>query len=152
MEDKTFSQEELNSIVSERLNKEKEKYDKQVKELTTKAEAYEKQIATFTSQLEEINKKVATHESELQERDNKIHEYETQSVKMRVAHEVGIPYELANRLSGTTEEEIKADAESIKGLLGQSKAVPPLKSTEEVPEGNELENAFRQLSRNLQNK
>lgn len=152
MEEKTFSQEELNSIVSERLNKEKEKYDKQVKELTTKAEAYEKQIATFTSQLEEINKKVATHESELQERDNKIHEYETQSVKMRVAHEVGIPYELASRLSGTTEEEIKTDAESIKGLLGQTKVVPPLKGTEEVSGGNDLENAFRQLSRNLQNK
>lgn len=152
MEEKTFSQDELNSIVSDRLNKEKEKYEKQVKELNEKAEAYEKQIATFTSQLEEINKKVATHETEIQERDSKIQQYETQSVKMRVAHEIGIPYELASRLSGTTEEEIKADAESIKGLLGQQKAVPPLKGTEDVPEGNELDSAFRTLSRNLQNK
>ena len=150
-EEKTFSQEELNSIVSDRLNKEKEKFDKQLKELTEKNNAYEQQIAAFTSQLEEVNKKVAAHDSEIKERDGKIKAYETQHIKMRVAHEVGIPYELANRLSGDTEEDIKKDAESIKGLLGNQKQVPPLKGTEENNSGDSLDIAFRQLSRNLQN-
>lgn len=145
-EEKTFSQEELNSIVSERLNKEKEKYAKQVEELTHKAEAYEKQIATFTSQLDEINKKVATHETELKERDAKIQSYETQSVKMRVAHEVGIPYELADRLSGTTEEEIKADAESMKGLINLSNPMPR-KAAEPVIQESDFEAGLRILAK-----
>lgn len=145
-EEKTFSQEELNSIISDRLNKEKEKYEKQISELNAKTESYEKQIATFTSQLEDVNKKAANYESEIKERDDKIHAYESQSVKMRVAHEVGIPYELADRLSGTTEEEIKADAESIKGLINLSNPMPR-KAAEPVIQESDFEAGLRILAK-----
>lgn len=145
-EEKTFSQEELNSIISDRLNKEKEKYEKQISELNAKTESYEKQIATFTSQLEDVNKKAATYESEIKERDDKIHAYESQSVKMRIAHEIGLPYELAGRLSGETEEELKADAESMKTLMNLSTTQMPRKSTEPVKE-DDLEAAYRFLAK-----
>jgi len=147
-ENKMFSQEELNSIISDRLNKEKVKYEQQVSELTAKAAAYEQQIATFTTQLEEVNKKMAAHESEIQERDAKIHDYETQSVKMRVANEFSIPYELAMRLNGETEEEIKKDAESIKGLLNQTRPLPPLRNTE-TSTGSSADEGWRQIADNL---
>lgn len=145
-EEKTFSQTELNSIISERLNKEKEKYESQISELTAKSDAYEKQIATFTSQLDDLNKKIATHESELKERDSKIQKYETQSVKMRVANELGLPYKMADRLSGETEEEIKADAESLKALMNIS-SVMPHKSPEEQKPESELDAAYRFLAK-----
>ena len=58
----------------------------------------------------------------------KIKGYETNSVKMRIAREVGLPYELAERLSGEDEKAIKADAELLKKLVGAKTA--PLKSTE----------------------
>ena len=59
--------------------------------------------------------------------------YETSSVKMRIAHENGIPYELAERLSGDDEEAIKKDAESMAKFLKASGRRAPLASTE--PEG-----------------
>lgn len=145
-EEKTFSQTELNSIISERLNEVKNKYEQQIAELNKNAEAYQTQIATFTSQLEEAKQKAATNESELKEKDSKIQQYETQSVKMRVANEVGIPFELVGRLNGTTEEEIKADAENLKGLMNLSAPMPG-KSTETAPAESELDQAFRFLAR-----
>ena len=39
--------------------------------------------------------------------------YESGALKMRIAHENGIPYELAGKLSGDTEEELKKDAETL---------------------------------------
>lgn len=48
---------------------------------------------------------------------------------MRIAHENGIPYELANKLSGDTEEAIKKDAETFAKFIGK-KQTAPLGSTE----------------------
>ena len=146
MEEKTFSQAELNSIVSDRLNKEKEKYEKAIAELNSKTAEYEKQIAVFTDQAKANAEKMELHAKEISERDAKIKGYEQAALKMRVAHEVGIPYELAGRLSGETEEDIKKDAESIKGYLGSTKPVPPLRDAEDAS-GSSLDMAYRTLAR-----
>ena len=52
---------------------------------------------------------------------------------MRIAHEIGIPYELASRLTGEDEATIRKDAESLSKVIGRSGAVAPLGSTEPVP-------------------
>ena len=44
--------------------------------------------------------------------------YEADSVKTRIARECGLSVELANRLSGDTEEDIKKDAEALKSVVG----------------------------------
>lgn len=56
---------------------------------------------------------------------DRYNQYETSSLKTRIAHENGIPYELAGRLSGSNEEEIKKDAETMTKFL-RKKDVPPL--------------------------
>lgn len=56
--------------------------------------------------------------------ESKVKAYETASVKSRIAHELGIPYELANKLSGETEEEIRKDAEALKPFVTQKKTAP----------------------------
>lgn len=43
---------------------------------------------------------------------------------MRIAHENGIPYELANKLSGDTEEAIKKDAETFAKFIGKKQTAP----------------------------
>lgn len=151
MEEKTFTQTELNSIVSDRLNKEKEKYDKQIKELTDKIASYDSQIATFNTQIEEMAKKAATHDEELKAKDSTIHGYEINNLKLKVAHELGLPFEFANRLAGDTEEDIRKDAESIKGIINSTKPNIPLRSTEPST-GNALEDAYRELARSFENK
>lgn len=130
MENKTFTQEELNQVISDRLGKEKDKMASLTSEWEEKAKGYESQIANLTKTMEEMKKAAANHKAELDERDAKIRGYETQAVKMRVAREFNIPYELAARLSGDTEEDIKKDAEYMKGLLDKQKGSIPLGSTE----------------------
>lgn len=130
MENKTFTQEELNQVISDRLGKEKDKMASLTSEWEEKAKGYESQIANLTKTMEEMKKAAANHKAELDERDAKIRNYETQAVKMRVAREFNIPYELAARLSGDTEEDIKKDAEYMKGLLDKQKGSIPLGSTE----------------------
>lgn len=147
-ENKMFSQEELNSIISDRLNKEKTKYEEQLKNMEAQNTSYKDQIAKFNTQLEEINKKVAEHEAAMKEKDAKIHDYETQSVKMRVAREMDIPYELAMRLNGETEDDIKKDADIIKALFNQAKPSQPLGSTE-TSSGTNQEAGWRQIADSL---
>lgn len=130
MENKTFTQEELNQVISDRLGKEKDKMASLTSEWEEKAKGYESQIANLTKTMEEMKKAAANHKAELDERDAKIRGYETQAVKMRVAREFNIPYELAARLSGDTEDDIKKDAEYMKGLLDKQKGSIPLGSTE----------------------
>ena len=54
---------------------------------------------------------------EAAKKDAMIKSYETNSVKMRIAHENGIPFELASKLSGDDEESIKKDAETMAKFL-----------------------------------
>ena len=56
--------------------------------------------------------------------------YESDSVKTRIAHEAGIPYELAGRLAGEDEDAIRKDAETVAKLLKTGQQPAPLKSTE----------------------
>ena len=73
--------------------------------------------------------------------------YEISSVKMRIAHETGLPYELAERLSGSTEDEIRKDAETLSQFTSQAQATPSF--TSEPPVGNSTDAAFRALAQSL---
>ena len=115
------------------LKKLQEDHDTKIQELT-------KNMEELTKSLEDIKGKAAGYEKEITDRDAKIKTYETASVKARIAHEVGIPYELSNRLNGESEEDIRKDAESIKSFLGSGGAAP-LKDTE--PSGNNEQAAFK---------
>lgn len=131
------TQEQFNARLGERLKRESDKYSKQIEELTAKNTEYESQMTALRNQLDEANKLVANHKSELEERDKKIKAYEASSVKMRIAREIGLPYELAERLSGDTEDAIRTDAETLKGYFSTPK-VQPLATTES---GGESEDA-----------
>ena len=74
------------------------------------------------------------------------------SVKTRIAHEFGIPYELASRLSGEDEDAIRKDAETLSQLIGQQvrHKAPPLRSTEPLNlEGDATKAALKRTLRGL---
>ena len=110
------TQEEFDQRIGERLKRERE----------TVSKKYEGYLSP-----EDVQKKYEGYLSpeEAAEKDKKIKGYETNSAKMRIAHEHNIPYELAERLTGETEEDLKKDAETMAKFL-KGKSVPPLKSTE----------------------
>ena len=94
------------------LNKEWEKKFNEVNESLTKAN---EKIAGHDQIVSDLTKRATTAESDL--------------LKSRVAHEAGVPFELAGRLVGTNEEELKADAEKFASFIAP-KAAPPLRSNE----------------------
>ena len=94
-----------------------------------------------------MNDKLTAQTKAFEESQAKIGQYELQTVKLRVAHELGIPYELAGRLNGTNEEEIKKDAETIKGFVGVKNI--PLKSVEDAKLDNKVDAAFRSLANDI---
>ena len=50
--------------------------------------------------------------------------YEISAAKMKIAYETGLPFELAERLSGDTEDEIRKDAEKLARYTSSGKASP----------------------------
>lgn len=126
------TQEQLDAIISDRIKRAQETTKKEFEGFLSPEDA-EKKYAGYLSP-EDEKKKYAGYLSpeEAAKKDAKIKSYETNSVKMRIAHENNIPYELANRLSGDSEDDIRKDAETLAKLL-KGRDPAPLASTE--PEG-----------------
>lgn len=101
-------------------------------------------------QLQQLNDKLATQEKELssvEELQSKLKTYELENLKIKIANQAGIPLDLAGRLSGETEEEIKADAEKLAGFVNK-KPTLPLKPSE--PQNvDPKEKAYEKLLENL---
>lgn len=139
-EAKSFTQEQVNEIVKERLERERAKYSdyedlkKQVESFNDIKNDYENKLATYSNSQEEINGLKA-----------RIKQYEMDSVKTSVCYDLGIPVEFASRLNGETEEEIKADALKIKGLFPNSGA--PMRNQESEPTMGGVTKAFLELNK-----
>ena len=82
-------------------------------------------VATLENSLKEFE----GFEGKLAEKDNKIKEYEIKNLKYRIANENGIPLELASKLSGETEEDLKKDAETLSSFITKKQTLP-LRTTE----------------------
>lgn len=141
------TQEEFDAAVSERIKHEREAFAKKYEghisksDYDAKVTEYENTVKELNAKLNEATGKIADHDKELAERDKKIKGYESDSVKMRIAHEVGIPYELSGRLSGNSEDEIRKDAEALLKAIGSTKPAAPLATSE--PGGTNLESAAK---------
>lgn len=127
------TQEQLDKIISERLNREKEKYESKLSEyesLKGEKEKLEKQLSELSTSLEETNANKKNFEEQINELNKKVKTYETKNLKTKIALENGIPYEFANRISGEDEKSIKEDAQKIAEFFKSQQPTPPLKDTE----------------------
>lgn len=146
------TQEQLDAVIGDRLKRERETVSKRYGDYDTlkeKVTDYEKQIGDLTRAAEDAAKKYAGYDQQLADLQAKVKGYETASVKTRIAHETGLPYELAGRLTGEREEDIRKDAEGLAKLLGggSGRSAPPRKDSE--PAGNDKRAALRALSAQL---
>lgn len=150
------TQEQLDAVISDRINQEKEALAKQYEgylspdDAKTKKEEYEKQIGNLQTALNDANGKITNHDKEIAERDSKIKSYETALVKSRIAHESGLSYEAVDFLKGEDEDSIRKSAATLKTLMGSSKSEPPLASGEEHISGADA--ALRNTLKNLTSK
>lgn len=124
----TFSQEDVNRIVQERLQREREKYS-DYDELKTAAER--------AQELEEEKQTLAERVAEFEAKE------ERQKLVSDVANDTGVP---ADALRGDTKEELEAHAEVLKSLMKPTGPVIPgqEKRPQKVEESEERK-AIRQL-------
>ena len=148
------TQEQFDNIIKDRLGRERETLAKKYEGYTSPNDLskikgdYDKQIALLTKDAETKAKKYVDYDKQLAERDSKLKSYETASVKTRIAHETGLPYEMANRLSGESEDDIRKDAETLVKLIGKNKPVVPLADPEGKMSGGKND-AVRALAKSL---
>lgn len=157
MEDfKTITtQEEFDERIKERLVREAKKYEKHISpdELEKIKEDYQKQIDELNTSIQEKASQYADFDNQIDDYKKQIAKYETDSVKTRVAIDMGIPLELKDRLKGTTEDEIREDAKILSGFASNKKK-PPLYSPDPVYTKEDLDKAklnegYKQMLKNL---
>ena len=103
-----------------------EKFEEAVKERIAKVTSeVERKYAGYMSK-EDVEKKYAGYISpeESAKKDAEIRGFKMKEMKVNIALNAGIPYELAGKLSGETEEDIKKDAESFSKYLKSGNPAP----------------------------
>lgn len=80
-----------------------------------------------------------------------IHAFEMSELKTRIAHEVGIPFDLSQRLAGENEDAIRKDAQSLAKLLKPQTPKSPPRSTEPAG-GSSRRDALRAFTNDLMSK
>ena len=143
------TQEALDSIISERLKREREKTAEKYADydaIKAKVGEYEKQLTGLNKQLETLSEK----EKEIESLKAANQKYETDSVKTRLAHEAGLPYGSTKYITGNTEEEIKASIADFQSFTKTLAPVAPLASSEPKPNAESAKlSALKQLNKSL---
>ena len=107
------TQEELDAIVSGRVDRERKKYA-DYEDLKKANDSYKTQISELNAAAEKEKKTKADADKQIADLTKKVSGYETAALRTKVALAAGIPYAMADRLHGTTEEEMTNDAENLK--------------------------------------
>ena len=124
------TQEELDKIIQKRLAQKDRELAETIKGYLKPEEVeelkadFEKQLLESKQALEDAKAKLKEHDAEVSSLKERAAAAETTLLKSRIAHESGLPFELANRIVGTTEEELKKDAEALKAIITPSRVAP----------------------------
>ena len=146
------TQEQLDEVIKDRLARSEKKWQEKYagylspEEVETRTQDLQKQIDELGNSLNGATEKAKADAEIIAGLEAKTKSYETASVKSRIAHEVGIPFELANKLSGETEEDIRKDAEALKPYVTQ-KHTAPLRNPESGNAKNDTRDQFAEWAK-----
>lgn len=96
-----------------------EEFDAAVRERYGDVENLQSQINTLTGERD-------GHATTIANLQKEINGYKTAELKQRIAKEKGIPMDMASRLTGETEKDLRADADTMAGALRAYKGPAPL--------------------------
>lgn len=116
-----------------------EPVDPRVKKANDEAKAYRRQLRETEAELEKFRDAQKTEAEKLAERAQKAEADRANLLRRAVAAELGLPSDLAERLRGDDEDELKADAEALKALLAPTPptepAAPAVPAWPDAPQG-----------------
>lgn len=129
------TQEEFDKAIQKRLAQKEREMTESFKEYMSPSDVKELR-ADCERKIKEAQDAVKVVEEKLKARDLTVSEItkraevaESNLLKNKIAYDNRLPLELASRLIGETEDELKADAEKLASLVRPSSA-PPLKTTD----------------------
>lgn len=123
------TQEELDHIIKERIRREREKFSDyedlktRVSELETENNGLKTTIGDFNQSKENTEKMIADLQAQ-------VTGFESSALRTRIALQNGLHFDFADRLQGTDEESLNADAERLAGFIKSSAPVAPMKNLE----------------------
>lgn len=141
MEDFTpiTSQAQLDAVLGERLKQEREAVTRKYSDydaVRTRAAAAEKQLSELQRSMQADAEKYSGYDKTLAGLQAEIKRYQTDAARTRIALETGLPYAMAGRLTGETEEEIRRDAQTLARLVaGQRSGMAPAPMRSHEPTG-----------------
>ena len=123
------TQEELDAIIKNRLERVKEKYSDydDIKALVVQVQD---ENSSLKSALEASKQETESSNKQIADLEAKISGYETENLRTRIALQNGLPFDLADRLQGTDEESLKADAERLASFIKPVEPVAPMRVVE----------------------
>lgn len=136
----TLTQDKLDAIISSRLTKEREKYG-DYDELKAKAAKADELEAASLSDLERAQRERDEAKAAAEKATSDAAAAVLNAQKLAIALAAGLPADAADRLKGGTEDELKADAETLAALL--KPAGDPKKGDEDDLSGESLDGGTR---------
>ncbi len=124
-----LEKEVIDKVMAEHGKTIQEVKPKDYDEIKSAKEKLEKQVKDLNGTLTATNEKYAGYDKNIEELNGKIKDYEIKNLKFRIANESGIPLELASKLTGETEEDLKKDAETLSSFITKKQTLP-LRTTE----------------------
>ncbi|ERK57831.1 hypothetical protein HMPREF1983_00934 [Gemella bergeri ATCC 700627] len=141
------TQEQLNAIIKQRLEREKVKYS-DYDNLVEKIQDLETENLNLKQTIDQHKENDSVNLNKIAELEKNINSYQTKNLKQQIAIKNGLPFDLADRLRGDDEESLNEDAERLASLVTVKNYSQPLATTEpQVEQG--VDSAWRDVVRNL---
>lgn len=131
------TQEEFDAAISERLKRERESAEKRFagyedyKEKAGKADSLQKELeqvnaklAKAQADLESANKKIGDYPAQVESLTARAQQAERYSLQVKVAHDMGLPFELASKIAGENEEAMRNDAQTLVPFVSKQQPAP----------------------------
>ena len=142
------TQEQLNAIIKARLDREKEKYADYDK-LSEKIKNLETENSNLKQTISDKETSESTTVSKIAELEKDVTTWKQKSLKQQIAMKNGLPFDLADRLQGDSEESLNEDAERLASLVSVKNYTQPLADKEPNLEINSVDAAWRDVVKNL---
>lgn len=146
------TQEELDGVIGERLNRQKTQYEEKLKgyeDLKNDNARLQKELETKNQVIEQNKNDVLTKEKEFETLQSELNSLKLEQLKQKIAINNNIPLGLANRLTGDDEESLLQDAKTLSQFVNNTQVTQPLKSVED-PKLSDEDSAYRELLNNLE--
>lgn len=142
------TQEQLNAIIKARLDREKEKYA-DYDQLAEKIKKLETENTSLKQTITDKETSESTTASKIADLEKDVTTWKQKSLKQQIAMKNGLPFDLADRLQGDSEESLNEDAERLASLVNVKNYTQPLADKEPNFEVKGVDAAWRDVVKNL---